>query len=203
MLSNHGTSALLDGDLELAQKSLDEASRLNDYLKDKFVRSNILIGYGRIAMTVGDYEQSHIYLQEAEEITEDLGIRLHLLFIRTHLGFLALREGNITEAHHLFVETATTFQRDNNVNAIVFALEGMAGFYVATNKPTIAARLIGWSDATRKEIEDTRPLLEQADVDKIIAACIIKMGEVAFSDAYDAGKKMTLDEAVAYALEEN
>lgn len=27
--------------------------------------------------------------------------------------------------------------------------------------------------------------------------------EVAFSDAYDEGQKMTLDEAVAYALQEN
>jgi hypothetical protein len=39
-------------------------------------------------------------------------------------------------------------------------------------------------------------------MDKIIAACVAKMGEVAFSDAYDEGQKMTLDEAVAYALQE-
>jgi len=37
-------------------------------------------------------------------------------------------------------------------------------------------------------------------VDKIIAACLTKIGEVAFSDAYDEGQKMTLDEAVTYAL---
>jgi len=28
------------------------------------------------------------------------------------------------------------------------------------------------------------------------------MGEVAFSDAYDEGQAMTIDEAVAYALQE-
>jgi len=39
-------------------------------------------------------------------------------------------------------------------------------------------------------------------VDKIIAACLAKTGEAAFSDAYDEGQKMTLNEAVAYALEE-
>jgi hypothetical protein len=47
------------------------------------------------------------------------------------------------------------------------------------------------------------PPLEQADVDKVIAACIAKMGEVAFSDAYDEGQKMSLDEAVTCALEES
>jgi len=38
-------------------------------------------------------------------------------------------------------------------------------------------------------------------VDKVIAACLAKLGEVAFSEAYDEGQKMTLDEAVAFALE--
>jgi hypothetical protein len=37
----------------------------------------------------------------------------------------------------------------------------------------------------------------------MIAACLAKMGEIAFSDAYDEGQKMTLDEAVAYALTES
>jgi len=40
-------------------------------------------------------------------------------------------------------------------------------------------------------------------VDKIIAACLSKMGEAAFSDVYEKGKKMSLDEAVALALEES
>jgi hypothetical protein len=39
-------------------------------------------------------------------------------------------------------------------------------------------------------------------VDQIIAACLAKIGEVALSEAYEAGKKMTLDEAVALALDE-
>jgi len=54
---------------------------------------------------------------------------------------------------------------------------------------------------TRQKFNDPRPFIEQADVDKIIAACLIKMGEVAFSDAYDEGQAMTLEEAVTYALE--
>jgi hypothetical protein len=36
----------------------------------------------------------------------------------------------------------------------------------------------------------------------MIAACLVKLGEVAFSDAYDEGQKMSLDEAVALALRE-
>lgn len=66
-----------------------------------------------------------------------------------------------------------------------------------------AARLIGWADSTREKISDQRPLLEQADVDQIISTCVAGMGETAFSKAYEEGKKMSLDEAVAYALHHN
>ena len=78
----------------------------------------------------------------------------------------------------------------------------MAGLLAAIGNPKNAARLIGWADATRKEISDTRPLLEQRDVDKVIATCISEMGEAAFADAYDEGRIMTMDEAVALALNE-
>ena len=54
----------------------------------------------------------------------------------------------------------------------------------------------------REKTQDARPNTEQADVDKLIAACLAKMGEVAFSDAYDQGQAMTLDEAVRFAVGE-
>jgi hypothetical protein len=89
------------------------------------------------------------------------------------------------------------------VIGVAFALEGMAGFYIAVDKPAGAVRLIGWADAMREKLTDTRPLIEQRDVDKIIVACVEKMGKANFSKAYEEGKKMSLDKAVAYALGEN
>jgi hypothetical protein len=71
------------------------------------------------------------------------------------------------------------------------------------NKTEVGVQLIGWGDARREKISGTRLHPEKADVDKIIAACKAQMGEVAFSDAYDAGQKMSLEEAVEYTLNEN
>jgi non-specific serine/threonine protein kinase len=202
-LSDGGYFAILNGDLEFAQKSLDEATLLSDKLKNRPVKAVILYAYGQMAMIRGHYDQAHIYLQEGLEIMEELGIRLGWLFTRTHLGYLALLEGNLLEARQIFAETAQNFQKDHSLDGAAFTLEGMAGLYIATDKPVIAARLIGWCDAAREKISDKRPLLEQADVDKIIAACLAAMGEVAFSDAYEEGGKMSLEEAVAYALHEH
>ena len=123
-----------------------------------------------------------------------------VLWCRCHLGYLALCENNLSEARSIFTETAREFFNDKSEIGVTFTLEGMAGLFIAMGKPEHAVRLVGWSDATRKKIGDPRPRLEQADVDKIIAACIAKMGEAAFSDTYEEGNKLTLDEAVEYAL---
>ncbi len=100
----------------------------------------------------------------------------------------------------IFAETAQEFQKNKETMGVVFTLEGMARLFVNIGNPLNAARLIGWADVRRKEIGNARPQLEQRDVDKVIAACISKMGEVAFAEPYVEGQGMTLDEAVALAL---
>ncbi len=114
----------------------------------------------------------------------------------------ALREGNLVEAGNIFTEVTLNFQKDQNPGGVAFTLEGIASLHVTLGNANLAARLIGWADATREKIHETRPLLEQADVDRDIAAIIAKTGNTAFEEAYKAGRIMPLEEAVDYALEE-
>jgi tetratricopeptide (TPR) repeat protein len=201
LLSTTGLFALLNGDIQLAQKCLDESTLLSNRLKDKETRAGLLHIQVRIAMMRGDYGQAYAYLQEELSITEELGARMSSLWCRSQSGYLALYEGNLTEARDIFTETAREFFNDKNEIGVVFNLEGIASLYIAIGKHEIATQLIGWTDATRKQLSDIRPRLEQADVDKISSACLAKMGEVAFTDAYDDGQKMSLDEAVMLALD--
>jgi predicted ATPase/DNA-binding XRE family transcriptional regulator len=191
----------LNGNLELAQKYLDEATMVFPLDRKIDLWYGYLITKSIIALEQGDYEQAYTLQQEVLAQSEILGKRLEYLWAKVRIGHLALRMDSINEAREIFTETAVEFQNIYPLG-IVFALEGMAGLFVAIGNPKNAARLIGWADATRKEINDARPLLEQRDVDKVIAACISKMGEVAFADAYDEGQDMTLEEAVALALNE-
>ncbi|HET9906862.1 MAG TPA: tetratricopeptide repeat protein, partial [Anaerolineales bacterium] len=198
-----GYFALLNSDLELAQKSLAEAAVLNDQLKDKLIKAEILSAYAQLATISGEYDQAHVYFQAELETWEELGSRLTLLWCRSHLGDLALKEGNFKEARDILTETARAFFNDKTTIGVVFTLEKIANLCVAIGNPETAAQLIGWADATRRKLDDIRPRLEQEDVDKCITACIESMGEIAFSDAYDEGQKMTLEEALVYALKES
>jgi hypothetical protein len=55
----------------------------------------------------------------------------------------------------------------------------------------------------REKLGDSRPPVEQGDVDKDITACLANLGETLFSDEYEERKKMSLEEAISYALEES
>jgi hypothetical protein len=123
------------------------------------------------------------------------------LWYQTLLGYVATQEGNLLEAKERFVEATKNFQKDQSLIGVVFTLEGMADLFMVLGQAEVSVRLIGWADAMREKIPDNRPPVEQSDIDRIITHCIAAIGERSVVSAYEAGKKMMLDEAVAYALE--
>jgi predicted ATPase/DNA-binding SARP family transcriptional activator len=193
---------LLTGDIEMAQKDLDEAARFGSVRVRNIngLWEETAFAKSLIALLRGDYEQASALLEKVVTLAEESGNRMGYLWTRVHLGYVALRAGDLTEARTIFADTAFNFQKDESMIGAVFTLEGLAGLFVAVGKPERAAYLIGWADATRQQILNPRPFLEQANLDQNVAACLARMGAVAFWDAYNAGQKLSLDEAVAYSL---
>ncbi|HUF00757.1 MAG TPA: BTAD domain-containing putative transcriptional regulator [Anaerolineales bacterium] len=195
-----GQFRVLHGDFELGEKCVDEAMRLWQANRRANIWDNPRVTKSLIAMMKGEYEQAETLLRDVMISAQERGNRMSYFWAQVRLGHVLLRSGSLTEAHQVLTETAQNFEKDGYTIGAVFALEGMAELFVSVGKPEHAARLIGWADLTREKIQDTRPDIEQADADKVIAACLAKMGEAAFSDAYDEGQAMTLDQAVGYAL---
>ncbi|HEX5942818.1 MAG TPA: hypothetical protein VFY66_11105, partial [Anaerolineales bacterium] len=198
-LSQFGFFLLMDGQLDAAQRCMDEANSLFQQLNIKG-RSSLLAGLGQIALIRGNYEQARAYFQEDARISNEIGNRLDNLWAKCRLGYAELLLGDSISAQHNFAESAQSFQKDGNRIGVVFTLEGMSSLYLTIGKADVAAQLIGWADTTRQKIKDTRPKLEQVGVDKVISACISKMGDKTFLEAYNKGKYMSLDEAVDLAL---
>jgi tetratricopeptide (TPR) repeat protein len=199
-LSMMGFFLVLNGDLDPAQRYLAESSALYQQLRLKPVTSHLFSAYGQISLIRGDFKKARSYLQKHARDSLDLGNREDYLWSNVRLGYVALAEGNLDEAHRTFVESAREFKKDKNIIGVVFTLEGLAGLHAKARNPTQAAHLIGWADSTREKISDQRPLIEQADVDRMISSCSAQLGKGVFTEIYDKGQKMTMDEAVHYAL---
>ncbi|MGZ9225585.1 MAG: AAA family ATPase, partial [Anaerolineales bacterium] len=201
VLSMLGLYMVMDGNSESAKKYLDEADLLYQKMNTKAGKSELLYAYGQLALLRGDYEQARAFFQENARIRNESGNLVDSLWSKARLANTELRAGNITEARQIFAEVAHLFHKGGSKMGIVYTLEGMSSLYVAVGKPEHAARLIGWTDLMRAEIGNTRPFLEQVDIDRNIAAVVVKIGKDAFEEAYNKGCAMSVDEAVTYALE--
>jgi non-specific serine/threonine protein kinase len=200
-LGNAGEIALQQGHIQLAEKYVTESLPLSRQLNFKAGSINGLIINGRIAFSRGDYQQARASMQESIAISQEIGNRNYYLWSRARLGYIILRQGDLSEARAIFSETAQDFKNNHIEIGVIYTLEGMASFSVLAGNPNKATRMIGWADTTRKKIGNLRPPIDQTDMDRDIAACRLKLGELAFSHAYDAGRVMTLEQAVAYALD--
>jgi tetratricopeptide (TPR) repeat protein len=193
-----GLAVLSNGDLESAEEFLDEAYEVNQRT-NRNAMEYVLTGKGILCMLRGEYGQARAYLQKNIDNLKEIGNQIGVLWGRARLAQVALRAGSLTEAEQILAETIADFHADQNRNGLVFALDKLASLYVLIGKPTVAVRLIGWSDATRKEIGDPRPPIEQADLDRDIAAIKAKIAAAAYERAYTAGQALTLDKVVALA----
>ena len=200
-LAISGFTDLSNGNLESAQKSLDEAYEINQQINNREMEF-VLSGKGILAMQRGEYGLARDFLQENAQLQEEVGNRMGILWARARIAYVALREGNLAEAKRLLTDVIINFQADQNKSGLAFTLDKMASLHVLTDNLKVAAQLIGWSDTARKQVGDPRPRLEQAELDRDIAAIQAKIGSAAYEAAYDSGSEMTLDEVVAAALGE-
>jgi predicted ATPase/DNA-binding SARP family transcriptional activator len=187
-----------NGDIELAETLMEEALKFWEANERANIWGNPKIAKSMIHTLRGEYEQASVLLQEIIVTAQETGNSMSQLWAEVRLGHITLKAGDLVEAQKLLIQAARDFHRNQYWIGAVFALECLTGIFVATDRPEPAARLIGWADEIRVGFNDARPHIEQADVDTIVAACIDRLGETRFKSVYEDGKKMTLDEAVAF-----
>jgi len=82
-------------------------------------------------------------------------------------------------------------------------LEGLAILASAQNQMERAARLIGAAETLYPPLRFEMSAKARVEHDQAVAAARAALGKEAFTAAWGKGKKMTLDQAIAYALKED
>jgi hypothetical protein len=78
----------------------------------------------------------------------------------------------------------------------------LASLNVNQNQPERATQFFAWADTMREKIGDVRPPIEQASVDKDLAIIHSKIDDAEFTRLSAEGRTMTVEQAIALALEE-
>jgi tetratricopeptide (TPR) repeat protein len=215
------TSLHLAGDITLAKGDeagagqwYEEELSFNREAQLEAVHIFALEGLGKVAWVQGDFELATKHFEEALSRSRVENIKPAMFNALYLLGRMAQARGDSSAARPLYTE-ALKMQRRRVVplfrwaslktyqSAISYPLAACAVLAVAQNDLPRAIRLFGAAETLYAPLRFEMSAKERAEHDQAITSARVVSGEEKFTTLYEDGRKMTLPEAVAYALSEN
>ncbi|MCX8061987.1 MAG: tetratricopeptide repeat protein, partial [Anaerolineales bacterium] len=187
-------------DYEVAESFYQESLTLFQKLNDHSGVARILSELGYIAFRRGDHELASTLLEKSLALFREPDDRYLASRSRMILGHIARLEGNYTKARSLYNKALTTVKELDNTWGIFYLLEAFAHLAIAEGQIERATRLFGATEELGKSIGTVLTPAEKADHERSIANAHASLDAVAFEQALAAGRSMTVDEAISYAL---
>jgi len=170
-------------------------------LGDQSAYANVLNGLGEMARAHGEYGRAAIYYAESLALWQDVGVRSEVAIVRCNQGLLAHNQGDEGLAAALLAESLVLVRKNADQGGIPWCLEGLGWVAMAQGQAERAARLLGAARAWFHLTDVLSNPGDWAESDRNVAAARAKLGEEAFAAAWEAGRAMTLEQAIAEALD--
>jgi predicted ATPase/class 3 adenylate cyclase len=199
-LNSLGSLAMWQGNFEQARSMFEESIAIHRPFGTA-LSIEALQRLGVLALREGNYGQARRYLEESLSLSQNTGQQSSGAWAIAQLGYVALRQGDEAQARARFTQAQHLFAKGGLKIGVVYALEGFATLAVQQGRPERAARLFAWADATRDAIHNTRRPVEQLEVDHELNAIRSQIDEVMVETARAEGRAMTMEQAIAFALE--
>jgi predicted ATPase/transcriptional regulator with XRE-family HTH domain len=199
-LENLGHAASRQGKPETAIEYYETSLALAREANDENQVANLLNAIGDEYMLLGDFDRAENFFSLAAEICRRLGNRLVGAYVSGNRGLIAIKNGNYTLAIGLLVESIRVLQEMGDKEEVILCFEPMAFMALEQRCPERAVKLLGADESLRQTLGVIRSQPLQADFDGYLADARKQLGASAFQAAWEAGSRMTFEQAVAYAV---
>jgi non-specific serine/threonine protein kinase len=158
---------------------------------------------GEIPLASGDTNRARQVWEECLVVAQQAGDIRRIYLMIANLAVLAQLEGDHERGIELSREALRMARARNNRLDLASELAGLAGSFAATGQPQRAALLLGASAARLEQMGNLLQPTVKPNVDRTIADVRAQLDPATFEAAWDEGRTMTLEQAVAEALEES
>jgi predicted ATPase/class 3 adenylate cyclase len=203
-LKQLGALAIREGNFELAHLRLDEAlSILQEHAS--ILGNSITMSYdlGDLAYYEGNYGLAQIYYENCLSWANQKGLPLPEAWANARLGYLYTRLGESENARLYYRKALIPYQKGNSRVGVLFTVEGLASLAVCESQWEKAIKLLSWASKLREDSGELRPPVEQASVDRDLAAIRDHLTGVELYRLAAEGTKMTMDQAIALAMDKS
>jgi len=205
-LGNLGRALNDSGDYQAARSAQEEGLAVYRGVGDKSCIAEALQELGALAHIEGNGEQAKLLYKESLEIYRELHYVGGLLSLLFESGCMVQGQGDNEQAAKLFIEALVLAQEAGDKDISGRALAGLGGVAGARGRPEQAALLLGASESIFNAIGLDILLLflhRLVDYNRWVANIRSQLDEATFKAAWAKGRAMTLEQAVALALEQN
>jgi predicted ATPase len=187
-------------DLTRAQRLLEESLALFREVGDEQGVAKVLWGLGNVRLVHGDAQGALAISQESLEMARKLGDRYGQTWSLWLVGASALESGRLPLARKSLREALGMLSAAGDTSGMPIMLSELSGVALESGDPRHAVRLQAAAEAVEDSIgtglgrATSRREARAESVRKLIA-------QEDLADAWAEGEAMSVDEAVAYALE--
>ena len=199
LVQNIGDVRRQSGDYDLGAELIEESIVLFQELGDKFGTAGALRNLGVAISFQGNYSRAVELLEESISLLRGLGDR-RVVYSLAQLGRVVRYQGDFRRTTELLRESLTLGWELGDTWTIAFCLENFASLAGAQEQLEQGSRLFGAAEALREVLSIPIPLSDRDEHDRSLAAVRASLGEEAFAAAWAEGRKMSMEEAIDYAL---
>ena len=196
-----GFAALMLGEFDRAIRILEEALEIFRELGNVWGSSHILTHLAVVPLRRGDFSRAADYAGEALTLSRRTGDRFATNISLNLLAQAAWASGEHELAEQYFREALTIAHELRDRMDAAYCIQGLSAAAGARDEQRRAARMLGAADALLETAgTPLRAVAERRLHQRVSDAARERLGERAWTAAWDEGRAMVFDEAVAYAL---
>ena len=196
-----GFADVEEGHFQDAVAPLEESLRLFGELGDEtrvsIVTFNLVWAYKEL----GERERGRALAEDNLRRARAMGSERTLSFALDSLETYAREEGRLDEALSMNREMLRLRWSAGDRLHVADSLGRFAAALAAMERPQAAARVLSCSVSAFQELGISVPVYWETRNEETLVALREQLGEAAIAEAWEQGRKMTIDEAVALALD--
>jgi len=202
-LMNLGCVACAVGDQKAAQGYSLDSLTIYRALGDQYNTELTLNNLGEALYFDGAYGEAREIYGERLGLCQQMGYEYGVASSLDHLARAECALGNYAAARGFLGESLTLHRRLKHGTGIALALATWAWLSCAEGQTRKGARLLGAAQGLREGLRTRLTPTEKEENDQRAASVRETLGDQTFSAAWEAGRAMTLEQAVEYALYED
>jgi predicted ATPase/class 3 adenylate cyclase len=206
-LHNLAYARSMQGDYPASQALYEETLALRRETADKKGIAAALNNLANVLLEQGNAAAARPLYEEALLLRRELGEQFGVATTLFNLGSIALSQGGLESltAARAALHESLQLSVDLGIKSVVmYNFAKLAAAAIAQPGAEVrAARLLGAAEGLRAASGTVMELSEREVYERTLATARGALGEAAFSAQFEAGQKLTFDEAVQYALEDS